>query len=571
MQYTIQISDRNYSKWKIIPTNLQDPSIVNQNLDNFRPFEHKVFHGDILKITSETIALLKSPFLEDHSIIPAVLILSDGKTYGRTENKKKLLYRCVPNNISLPVFLVPYDISLELSKHIINKYVLIHFKHWNDKHPRGELVETIGNVNNYDSCEKYQLYCKNLHISISPFTKYIKSVCCFNESDKITCLSEKYNLIDRTSEYVFSIDNDSTTDFDDAISITDFKTGVMTVSIYIANVVAWLEILNGWESFSEQVSTIYLPSKKYSMLPNILSDNYCSLLEKKERLAIAIDFTIDINGNIIDNRFNNTKIIVKKNFRYEEEKLLKNTYYKMLLTMTQQLDNTIMDSHSVIAYWMIKTNEVVGNYLYSNKTGIFRYTKTGLGNNIENKIKNIKLERIIFGIKNNICSEYEVFEDGNQYIHSIMQITNYLHITSPIRRLVDLLNQIELQKLMGYIQSSESQTFLQKWKTKIDFINHQMKSIRKVQTICDMLHLCVYTKRFSQDNSFIGIIVNCENNKLQTIHEFEYLVYIESVKYMFVAKSTEVFSLYDHVTCVIYSFDEKDTIQQKIVLQIFRV
>ena len=54
----------------------------------------------------------------------------------------------------------------------------------------------------------------------------------------------------------------------------------------------WMEELDLWNSFSERISTIYLPDRKRPMMPLALSNCVCSLCENEEtRLAFGIDIT----------------------------------------------------------------------------------------------------------------------------------------------------------------------------------------------------------------------------------------------------------------------------------------
>jgi hypothetical protein len=238
MQYTIRIHDREYSAWNVEPHEAQAgearPGPVGLPA-TFHPLLHKLLDGDHIHIAdNETIRVIQSPLREPTATFPAILILADGKTYGRTANKKRLLYKCIPYNRSLPAFLVPYDLKMELSKHILNKYVVIKYIHWQDKHPLGELVETLGPVNSYDAFEQYQMHCKLPHTSIAQYTQHItpfriqnaKSVAhssvisahkvgelnekrCkskFSETDEktlIQSISRQYNIEDRTAEYIF--------------------------------------------------------------------------------------------------------------------------------------------------------------------------------------------------------------------------------------------------------------------------------------------------------------------------------------------------------------------------------
>ena len=76
--YKIKIENRNYNSWSILNANTLEPQI----LDNFNPLEHKLFTNDIFKYENNKIEIINSS-LKINENIPAVLILSDNKTYGR--------------------------------------------------------------------------------------------------------------------------------------------------------------------------------------------------------------------------------------------------------------------------------------------------------------------------------------------------------------------------------------------------------------------------------------------------------------------------------------------------------
>ena len=74
---------------------------------------------------------------------------------------------------------------------------------------------------------------------------------------------------------------------------------------------------------------------------------------------------------------------------------------------------------------------------------------------------------------------------------------SYIHITSPIRRLVDLLNIIEFQDHIGlFIYSDKSKKFHNKWTNNksFEYMNTNMRSIRKVQNDCALLKMCSTNK-----------------------------------------------------------------------------
>jgi exoribonuclease R len=567
MNYTIQFEDREYSKWTIVERSEARPGPVGLP-DTFHPLQYKLFHEDSFRFHDNCIfTLLHSPIRELGKIIPGILIIADGKTYGRTENKKRLLYKCIPNNRNLPSFLVPYEIKMELSKHIANKYVLFKYVHWNDKHPLGELIETIGQVNNYDAFEQYQLWCKGLTANISAYTKHIKDR--FGETDESTLnhsITQKYHTEDRTDEYVFSIDNASTTDYDDAMSITENSDGSIRISIYIANVLVWLQEIDGWTQYSDRVSTIYLPTRKIPMLPAHLSENLCSFIEKRQRFAIAMDYVVYLDGSYSVS-FVNTKIIVKKNYRYEADNLLRNPRYKSLLDITHKMDKNIIDSHEVVSYWMIKMNQEVGTLLYKNKMGVFRLAK-GSTNDLdlsnETKKFDMETEKMLYNFYNHICSEYKAFKEGEQYPHSAMLVENYVHFTSPIRRLVDLLNQIYIWPLLGYTQTPEMVGFLEKWTSslKMCYINDTMKAIRRTQTSCELVHM-FYNGR-NVLHTYMGLVFE----KTYIGENYEYTVYIKDLKYLARILCDKNIGIFSEVECRVFVFHDKITVRDKIVLQI---
>ena len=594
MNYTIQIEDREYLQWNIItqgakagearpgPVGLSNilpetlhiplpvplPVPLPETLPNtFHPLQYKLFHGDSFHFDKNNeMTLLHSPLRELGKIFPGVLIIADGKTYGRTENKKRLLYKCIPHNRNLPAFLVPYDIKLELSKHITNKYVLFKYVHWHNKHPLGELTETIGSVDIYDAFEKYQLCCKGLNTSMSKYTNDIKTKLSeTHETDAIHSITQKYQTEDRTSEYIFSIDNDTTTDYDDAMSITENPDGSTKISVYIANVLVWLQEMDGWTHYGDRVSTIYLPTRKIPMLPSDLSENLCSLIEKRERFAIAMDYVVCKDSSPIIS-FKHTKIIVKKNYRYEAANLLRNPRYKTLLDITRRLDQNITDSHEVVAYWMIQMNQKIGTLLYKHNVGIFRLAKGYVSESnpiepsIEPKPFDIDTERMLYNFYNHICSEYSAFKEGEKYTHSVMLIDNYVHFTSPIRRLVDLLNQIYLWPLLGYVQTREMLDFVERWTSypKICYINDTMKAIRKTQTSCELVHMCCTNSNVLQ--TYKGVVFDKNQNN------GEYTVYIKSLKYLAHIKCDKDIEVFSEVECRVFVFHDKVAVRDKIAL-----
>ena len=71
-------------------------------------------------------------------------------------------------------------------------------------------------------------------------------------------------------------------------------------------------------SFGNRITTIYLPDRKRPMLPAVLSDSLCSLVENDTRFAFVLELYIDNETfQITKQEFHNAVIKVTKNLRYD--------------------------------------------------------------------------------------------------------------------------------------------------------------------------------------------------------------------------------------------------------------
>ena len=100
------------------------------------------------------------------------------------------------------------------------------------------------------------------------------------EDEYIEMIKNSSNLKDyRDKRNIFSIDPLKSRDFDDAFDIEKIDDENTRISVYISNVSFWMDAMDLWESFSNRISTIYLPDRKRPMLPTVLSDALCSLTQ----------------------------------------------------------------------------------------------------------------------------------------------------------------------------------------------------------------------------------------------------------------------------------------------------
>lgn len=582
----IYVRDKTYNNWSFAHNDTNTPITIDECpiLKTIQPTEQKIFSRDVFEVSDingePTIRKIHS-YVRNYQSIAGILVLENNKTFGRTTNKKRLLYKCIPDDKYLPVFLIPYEVKMGFSKVQKNKYVVFRFDNWDDKHPHGVITETIGDVDVLEHFYEYQLYSKSLHISITEFTNKARSVLNKKSNEEfINQIMQNPNYIieDRRDKYVFTIDPLNSLDYDDGFGIESVGDN-WRISIYIANVFLWLETLGLWNSFSQRVSTIYLPDRRRPMLPTVLSDALCSLQQNQQRFALAMDIMVDSRGNIISDKsvnYSNVLINVSKNYVYEDPKLITNDVaYQRLFDISYLMDNSIRNSHDIVAHWMVHMNLFTGSYMSSNKIGIFRsvvYIDTTLNANVKG-VSDDTL-RIIRGW-NNTSSQYIPYTEEVTIEHELISSKTfngesnvYIHITSPIRRLVDLLNQTMILKHRSLVKniSNDALKFIEKWIRELDYINTSMRLIRKIQTECELLNR-VHNQPELMDSEHDAVVFD---KIIKNDGSVNYMIYLEKIKLLSRINTHYNMPNYSSCRCKIYLFEDEDKVKKKIRVQILQ-
>lgn len=576
-KYKILIHDKTYTAWSFIDpiTNMSITTEMDDRLNYVNPVQDKLFSRDIFIFnecktetnTKPSITVVQA-YIKNCPAIAGVLLLENNKTFGRTANKKRLLYKCIPDDRHYPPFLVPYDIKTGFSKVLKNKYILFRFDNWDDKHPMGIIVETIGDVDRLDTFYEFQLHCKSLHISLTDFTNKTREQLNKKTSKEYVDFilkNPEYKIQDRLSESIITIDHKNSCDYDDGYGIVKISDNKWRITVYIANVYIWLEVLGLWKTFSKRVSTIYLPDRRRPMLPTILSDTLCSLQEDQLRFAMALDIYVDNQGTIFKDecQFQNVLIKVKKNHIYESPQLLKDPVYTQLFAISNCIDPTTVNSHDVVAQWMIYMNTITGEKMMENQFGIFRSLKYIETTKNEMPVTMDDETKRVIKFWNNTIGQYIQYEEGVFMEHDILKTKSYTHVTSPIRRLIDLLNQIMLFQHLNIVTtvSQNAIDFLNDWLLQIDYINSTMRSIRKIQTDCALLDKC-FNDPTIMDKCYVGTIFDKIPRLDGTIN---YMVYLHDLKMLSrISHSYIDLNNYHQYQFKIYLFEDEDKIRKKI-------
>lgn len=573
------IDDRNYSTWSFYNT----LTLEKTDLPSINPVKEQLFNNDVFQIIENNSIQIIHSTVRISENIPAVLVIEGNKTYGRDKyaNAGKLLYKCIPDDVRLPVFIIPYDIKeLGFSKVLTNLYVTIKMTIWSSKHPQGRLTNVIGSVDKLDCFYEYQLYCKSLNASIQKFTKATTSALKnTNHDDIINKISTEYTDIeDRTdpSWQIFTIDPINSLDYDDGFSVKSISDTRILLSIYISNVTIWLDSLDLWDSFSKRISTIYLPDRKRPMLPTLLSDCLCSLQQDKNRLAFALDLVVDMRegGTIICHNFRNCLIRVYKNYTYEQRELLKDTNYSTLMSVGRHLSkkfkylNGIKNSHDLVCYLMILMNFYSATEMLLSNNGIFRSSTINVRGEIDLPSGLPEDVSRFITIWNSTAGQYidmSKIENISELRHEMMALDSYIHITSPIRRLVDLLNMIQFQKNKNMlILSDKAYEFYNKWLQELEYINVTMRAIRRVQCECSLLDTCINNPD-TLDKLYDGY---CFDRLERNDGLYQYIVYLPELKLTSRITLRDSFNNFEKHSYKLFLFNDEEHFKKKIRLQL---
>ncbi len=555
--YKFITQDNKYENYEFVETKCFEKI----DLSFIQPKEMKLFSNDVFNYNQETkhIDIIHSNF---KSSFYNAGILDLKVTYGKYKNK--FLYLCKPDDKRIPFFLIPYEKHYSFDKSVQKIYITFQFKHWDNTHPFGFITQNLGRVDDLNCFYEYILYCKSLNISIQQFTKDAKQKLRQQTYQQIIQqITDKYNIpfINKKDAYIFTIDSKKSNDFDDAISY-NYKQNKIT--IYISNVAIIMEYLDLWDAFTNRISTIYLPDKKRSMLPTILSDCLCSLKEKQHKLCYALDLFYNDNNEIINKQLYICNAYISKNYAYENpEEYMENKYFKKIVEILK-----IKRSKDIIADLMLMFNHYVAQEFSKHKTGIFKSLfQEELDKTIPTNLPNNIYKHLC--ILKNTASNYCLYDKNNYKSAMHKNIEVYLQITSPIRRLVDLLNNIALLQYLNLnVISEKGLNFYKKWITqeKLDYINISSRTIRKIQSKCYIYHLYQENKRQNKLQHYSGYIF--DKIKKEGDGKYQYMVYLPDINITTYINLLENLDNYTKHLFSLFVFINEENDKKKIKLQL---
>jgi hypothetical protein len=370
--------------------------------------------------------------------ICGTLLLASGKTYGRSKlRNKRLLYGFRPADRSLPMFAVPYhDGGKSFVKARTDRYGIITFVECRGERPEGILSEIIGDVGDPCIYDEYQLVKNGLRHSSRAFRQFLRSV---RDSPQWTASIEMPGVEPVTA---FTIDPEGCKDFDDAFTVARDGAGWI-VNVHIADVCTLIDTFGAWKWLGGCSQSVYLDTGVRGMLPGTLSEDKLSLVQGMPRRVVTTTFKISASGDMRLDNISKGVCIVDSNWVYGDHALVDYAGYTGLRQAAEVVaGHDISDSHDVVAWWMVRLNVEAGRILGAERTGVFRVCSAVMDPRT-NILHQLGLAKVA-----DWDSAYSLW--GHDLEHRALGCTYYAQVSSPIRRLCDIVNQALLLGLVGH-------------------------------------------------------------------------------------------------------------------------
>ena len=138
-----------------------------------------------------------------------------------------------------------------------------------------------------------------------------------NRLPKFVDEREKMSRVDLTQKAFVTIDGEDAQDYDDAIFCEVLNDGFNLI-VAIADVAHYVKLESEVDSEAcSRGTSVYFPLRVIPMLPEVISNNLCSLVPNQERLVLACDMKISKEGEIKSFEFYEAIIESKERLTYD--------------------------------------------------------------------------------------------------------------------------------------------------------------------------------------------------------------------------------------------------------------
>ncbi|MBU3820607.1 ribonuclease R [Flavobacteriaceae bacterium XHP0103] len=194
--------------------------------------------------------------------------------------------------------------------------VLVKLEDWPEKadSPYGKVIQVLGKPGEHNT---------EIHAILADYGlpyEFPHEVEDFaNKIDTSITKEEIAKRRDMRKDLTFTIDPKDAKDFDDALSFKVLENGLYEIGIHIADVSHYVQentILD--EEAYQRGTSVYLVDRVVPMLPEILSNNACSLRPHEEKFTFSAVFHINDKAEVKNQWFGRTVTYSDARFAYEE-------------------------------------------------------------------------------------------------------------------------------------------------------------------------------------------------------------------------------------------------------------
>ncbi len=203
----------------------------------------------------------------------------------------------------------------------IGMKVIIEITSWSQPllDPIAKITETIGRAGDHETEMQAIIrsggFSKSFPESVQKAAQKI-----FNDKEKIfadALLDPKRR--DLRGIVTMTIDPADAKDFDDALSCQTLPSGNIEIGVHIADVSHYVRDNDDIDmEAKERATSVYLVDRVIPMLPEVLSNDLCSLRPNEDRLAFSAVFELTPDAQIVNAWYGQTIIHSDKRFSYEE-------------------------------------------------------------------------------------------------------------------------------------------------------------------------------------------------------------------------------------------------------------
>ncbi len=213
--------------------------------------------------------------------------------------------------------------------------VIAHVTDWATRghNPIGEVTRVLGNAGEHET---------EIHAILAEFGlpyEFPKDVEKFADLLPVKISdSERAKRRDFREITTFTIDPHDAKDFDDALSIRKMENGNWEIGVHIADVSHYVKPGNILDKEAlDRATSVYLVDRVVPMLPEILSNNICSLRPNEEKLCFSAVFEMTDEAVVLNEWFGRTIIYSDRRFSYEEVQAViengKGDYHDEIMTL----------------------------------------------------------------------------------------------------------------------------------------------------------------------------------------------------------------------------------------------